>query len=294
MQETVPQLEEELEKIVTNFVENAAKARSPEFVEVPRCRIFEGHQSTIVRTSGEEEEIDFKEFSSVSEISSEIILYSDINTIFDSFLPVAEGIASEQEKMFFEILNQATQKTGNVIDAEGEKFSPEMILEALEKIQIDFDAEGNPRLPQLVVGSAVYERIKQLINEPAQREFEEETGIHDYVIDEDAPTFVEKEIRRGNKYHGIIMDPPIFGLGPKGGRWKLNRDLPELIENVMKLLDVENRFFIMNTYSPQLPLNDLKKILHSVPGFPTNFEATTLGLKSTAGKELPLGNLVRF
>ncbi|HAH50877.1 MAG TPA: oxidoreductase, partial [Balneola sp.] len=113
-------------------------------------------------------------------------------------------------------------------------------------------------------------------------------------IVEDAPTFVEKEIRRGNKYHGIIMDPPIFGLGPKGGRWKLNRDLPELIENVMKLLDEKKRFFIMNTYSPQLSLNDLKKILHSVPGFPTNFEATTLGLMSTPGKELPLGNLVRF
>jgi 23S rRNA (cytosine1962-C5)-methyltransferase len=113
-------------------------------------------------------------------------------------------------------------------------------------------------------------------------------------IVEDAPTFVEKEIRRGNKYHGIIMDPPIFGLGPKGGRWKLNRDLPKLLEDAMKLLDQDNRFFIMNTYSPQLPLNDLKKILHSVPGFPTNFEATTLGLMSTPGKELPLGNLVRF
>lgn len=113
-------------------------------------------------------------------------------------------------------------------------------------------------------------------------------------IVEDAPTFVKKEIRRGNKYHGIIMDPPIFGLGPKGGRWKLNRDLARLLENAMKLLDSKDRFFIMNTYSPQLPLNDLKKILHSVPGFPTNFEATTLGLMSRSGKELPLGNLIRF
>ena len=113
-------------------------------------------------------------------------------------------------------------------------------------------------------------------------------------IVEDAPTFVEKEIRRGNKYHGIIMDPPIFGLGPKGGRWKLNRDLPKLLENVMKLLDEDNRFFILNTYSPQLPLPELKQLLSSIPEFPNDYESNSLGLKSSARKELPLGNLVRF
>ncbi|MFY0684229.1 MAG: class I SAM-dependent methyltransferase [Balneola sp.] len=113
-------------------------------------------------------------------------------------------------------------------------------------------------------------------------------------IVEDAPTFVEKEIRRGKTYHGIIMDPPIFGLGPKGDRWKLNRDLPNLLENAMKLLDPNQRFFILNTYSPQLPLSDLKKILSSVSGFPSHFESTTLGLKSSSGKELALGNLIRF
>ncbi|MEO9887801.1 MAG: class I SAM-dependent methyltransferase [Balneola sp.] len=113
-------------------------------------------------------------------------------------------------------------------------------------------------------------------------------------IVEDAPTFVEKEIRRGNQYHGIIMDPPIFGLGPKGGRWKLNRDLPGLIDNAMKLLDSENRFFILNTYSPQLPLSELRKMLSKISGFPSHFESTVLGLKSSSGKELALGNLVRF
>jgi 23S rRNA (cytosine1962-C5)-methyltransferase len=113
-------------------------------------------------------------------------------------------------------------------------------------------------------------------------------------IVEDAPSFVEKEIRRGNKYHGIIMDPPIFGLGPKGGRWKLNRDLPSLLENTMKLLDPKHRFFILNTYSPQLPLSELRIILGNIDGFPNSYEAGELGLVSSAEKELPLGNLVRF
>ncbi len=113
-------------------------------------------------------------------------------------------------------------------------------------------------------------------------------------IVEDAPKFVEKEIKRGNTYHGIVMDPPIFGLGPKGGRWKLNRNLPKLLENAMKLLDPDHRFFILNTYSPQLPFRELKSLAESTTGFPSIFEADTLGLMSTSGKELALGNLVRF
>lgn len=113
-------------------------------------------------------------------------------------------------------------------------------------------------------------------------------------IVEDAKKFVEKSVRRGDQYHGIIMDPPIFGLVPKGKNWKLNNDLPELIENAMKILDPVHRFFILNTYSPRLPLQDLKKMLSKVPGFPNHFESTTLGLKSSSGKKLELGNLIRF
>jgi 23S rRNA (cytosine1962-C5)-methyltransferase len=113
-------------------------------------------------------------------------------------------------------------------------------------------------------------------------------------IVEDARKFVEKSVRRGDQYHGIIMDPPIHGLGPKGKHWKLNRDLPDLLENVIKILHPEHRFFILNTYSPQLPLEELKNMLKFTPGFPKSFEATTLGLKANSGLELELGNLVRF
>ncbi len=113
-------------------------------------------------------------------------------------------------------------------------------------------------------------------------------------IVEDARKFVEKSVRRGDVYHGVILDPPIFGLGPKGKNWKLNRDLPELLQQIMKILDPSNRFLILNTYSPQLPLSDLNKMLTSIKGFPNKYESTTLGLKSTSGKELELGNLIRF
>lgn len=114
-----------------------------------------------------------------------------------------------------------------------------------------------------------------------------------WIID-DARKFVQKSIRRGDIYHGIIMDPPIFGMVPKGKKWKLNSDLPKLIESAMKILDISTRFFILNTYSPQLPLSELKKMLSKIPRFPSHFESTTLGLKSSSGRELELGNLIRF
>lgn len=113
-------------------------------------------------------------------------------------------------------------------------------------------------------------------------------------IVEDARKFVEKSARRGDVYHGVIMDPPIFGLGPKGKNWKLNRDLPALLQNVMKILHPEHRFFILNTYSPQLPLSELKKMLSNTKEFPKQFESTMLGLRNISGHKLELGNLIRF
>ncbi len=113
-------------------------------------------------------------------------------------------------------------------------------------------------------------------------------------IVEDARTFVEKSIRRGDVYQGIIMDPPVFGMSSKGKNWKLNRDLSVLIEQCMKILDNEHRFFILNTYSPQLPKNKLEQLLRKTPGFPSQFESTSLGLTCTSNSKLLLGNLIRF
>jgi len=114
-----------------------------------------------------------------------------------------------------------------------------------------------------------------------------------WIVD-DARKFVERSIKREEKYNGIILDPPIFGMVPKGKKWKLNTDLKPLLEQIIQILDPENRFMILNTYSPQLPLHQLKKMLASIKGFPGDFEATILGLKSSYGKELELGNLVRI
>ncbi len=79
-----------------------------------------------------------------------------------------------------------------------------------------------------------------------------ETGLDEKSIRwilEDAVMFVKREIRRGARYEGIIMDPPVFGRGAKGEVWKIERDLQPLLELCFKLLSDKPIFFILNGYA---------------------------------------------
>jgi len=111
---------------------------------------------------------------------------------------------------------------------------------------------------------------------------------------EDAAKFVEKAIRRGDQFNGVIMDPPAFGYGAKKEKWKLENDLKPLLKNVSHLLNPQKHFFILNTYSPKMKMDDLKAILKEMPACPKTYEATTLALKSKQKLKLPLGNLIRW
>ncbi len=69
------------------------------------------------------------------------------------------------------------------------------------------------------------------------------------IIEDDALKFIEREIKRGNKYDAIIMDPPKFGRGPKGETWKIEEKLPKLLEGVKKILSDKPLFVILTSYA---------------------------------------------
>ena len=69
-----------------------------------------------------------------------------------------------------------------------------------------------------------------------------------WLVD-DCKKFVEREIRRGNKYDGIVMDPPSYGRGPNGEVWKLENNLDELLNLTSQILSDEPLFFLLNTYT---------------------------------------------
>lgn len=81
-----------------------------------------------------------------------------------------------------------------------------------------------------------------------------------YIVD-DVLKFVQREQRRGNTYHAIIMDPPSYGRGPNGEIWKLENELFPLVQECVKILDEKPLFFLINSYTTGLQASVLKNIL---------------------------------
>jgi 23S rRNA (cytosine1962-C5)-methyltransferase len=108
---------------------------------------------------------------------------------------------------------------------------------------------------------------------------------------EDALKFAQRELKRGNQYDGIIMDPPAWGLGAKGEKWKLENHLSGLIETAYGLMN-PGAFLILNTYSPKVELADLATSAGQY--FSVNqLEIKQLWMQTKTGKELFCGNLLR-
>ncbi len=82
-----------------------------------------------------------------------------------------------------------------------------------------------------------------------------------YIVD-DCVKFVQREIRRGNRYDGIVMDPPSYGRGPGGEVWKLEEKLFDLIELCQGVLSDDPLFFLVNSYSTGLSASVMAYMVH--------------------------------
>ncbi len=110
-----------------------------------------------------------------------------------------------------------------------------------------------------------------------------------WMVD-DALKFVKKEIRRGNKYNGIILDPPAFGHGPNGEKWKLEDNIAEMMDSVLQILDTEKHLLILNAYSlgfsAMVPENLLGPFAKKQK---SQLSVGELFLNAKSGVKLPLG-----
>lgn len=107
---------------------------------------------------------------------------------------------------------------------------------------------------------------------------------------EDALTFVKREVKRGKKYQGIILDPPAYGHGTDGERWKLEDSINEMMKLVKSLLDEQEHFLILNTYSLGFSSLIIENLLSGAKGLNTG----ELYLQATSGHKLPLGVFGRY
>jgi 23S rRNA (cytosine1962-C5)-methyltransferase len=113
-----------------------------------------------------------------------------------------------------------------------------------------------------------------------------------WILD-DAFAFVKKELRRGNTYQGIIMDPPAFGRGSAGQVWKLEEQFIDFVQETAKLLAPDALFFIVNGYASGYSHIAYKQNLEAI-FTKGKVESKELTIQDSIGKSLPCGIVARW
>ena len=116
-----------------------------------------------------------------------------------------------------------------------------------------------------------------------------------YIVD-DCKKFVEREIRRGNRYDAIIMDPPSYGRGPTGEVWKLEESIDGFVALASQVLTDDPLFFLINSYTTGLSPSAMAYLLHLHLGrFGGKITADEVGIPvKETGATLPCGSAARY
>ena len=158
-----------------------------------------------------------------------------------------------------------------------------------------FAYTGGATLAARAAGADVthVDSVKQVVT--WSRENMESSGLDGVRwIVEDAMKFVHREIRRGNRYDGIILDPPAYGRGANGEKWVLEENIVEMLECCAELLDPQHGFLVLNLYSMGLSSTLARTALRQAFGNTGTEERGELYFSDRTGKELPLGTFCRF
>lgn len=135
--------------------------------------------------------------------------------------------------------------------------------------------------------------VKQVIT--WSRENMDASDLHDIRwILEDALKFCRREVKRGKKYNGIILDPPAYGRGPDGEKWILEENIAEIMSLCSQLLEESNSFLILNLYSMGFSAVIADNLIKDY--FPDVKDRTygELIVPEKSGKNLPLSIYIRF
>ncbi len=158
-----------------------------------------------------------------------------------------------------------------------------------------FSYTGGASLAAKAAGADVLhlDSVRQVVS--WARENMELSGLDNirWVV-EDALRFVKREAKRGNLYHGIMLDPPAYGHGTDGEKWKLDECLLEMLQQCQQILQPKDSFLILNLYSNGFSALVADTITRSVFGNKGEQQFGELFLQDSFGKRLPLSVFARF
>ena len=158
-----------------------------------------------------------------------------------------------------------------------------------------FAYTGGASLVARAAGAGVVhvDSVRPVINWAAENMAANHLDGIQWVV-EDVMKFVIRELRRGKKYQGIILDPPAFGHGPAGERWILEDSIDELIKSCRMLLDPQESFLVLNLYSMGFSSLIAENL---IKGYFKDFHTSEFGelyFPDRSGKNLPLGVFARI
>ena len=207
-----------------------------------------------------------------------------------------------------DLLAKAKEPQRSVSQADGPRSSefsaenyatPEGLLLPQPKILNLFGYTGGATLAAAKAGAEVTHVDASKTAVAWARENAKLSGLQDAPVRwlvEDAATFVEREIKRGNKYEGIIMDPPAFGHGPQDELWKIEEHFVPLVKRCIELLSDRPKFFLINGYaagySPLAFCYNLEPLIKKFGGS-IEFGDLTIEEKDS-GRLLPCGIFARW
>ncbi len=158
-----------------------------------------------------------------------------------------------------------------------------------------FAYTGGASLAAKAAGADVthVDSIKQVVN--WSRENMESSNLDNirWVV-EDAMKFVKREVKRGKTYHGIVLDPPAYGIGANGERWQLEQSINEILQDIAKLLNPTQHFIILNVYSMGLSALLVQNLMQQNFKNCNAIQNGELYLQAKSGVTLPLGIIARY
>ncbi len=113
-------------------------------------------------------------------------------------------------------------------------------------------------------------------------------------IAEDALKFVQREVKRGNRYDGVVLDPPSYGHGPRGEVWQLAKHLPQLLQLCGELTAERRRFVLLTCHTPGYDSARLEGMMNDAFGPEGRVTGNQLTVRAANGRPMPSGVVVRW
>ena len=158
-----------------------------------------------------------------------------------------------------------------------------------------FAYTGGASLAAKAAGAVVthVDSVKQVISWSRENmEASELTDIR-WIV-EDAMKFVQREVRRGNVYSGIVLDPPAYGRGTDGEKWILEKSLNDLLKYCKQILKPSNSFVLLNLYSMGFSALVAESLIKTVFENKVKISSGELFVTDKGGRKLALGIFVRI